>query len=134
MIENLQSILDRQQERYEKKKMLIIDDDEALLELLSIYLRDENYEVAIAYNARTGLEMASQNDYALVLIDLKLPDGSGLDLISKFRDKSKVIIITGYPDLKYQIEAKKRGASGFIIKPFLIDDMVRKLNETVGRL
>lgn len=131
---NLQSLLEKQKQRYAKKDMLIIDDDEALLELLTIHLRDEGFEVTAAHSAHDGLELAEKKDYPLILLDLKLPNGCGLDLISKFKDKSKVIIITGYPDLEYQIKAKKRGAAGFIIKPFLIDDMVRKLNETVGRI
>lgn len=90
-------------------------------------LEDEGYAVDTAGTAKKAVEKTKKNFYNLALIDIRLPDMEGIELITKMKDKTpkmRKIIITGYPTLQNAIEAVNRGADAYILKPFDVNKVL----------
>ena len=117
-------------------RLLIVDDDEYILRNLEKILRLEGYETD---TARTGLEAikkTKRNFYNLVLLDIKLPDMEGTELLKKIHEtfpRMIKIMVTGYPDLENAIRSLNFGADAYLVKPVsvqeLLDVVKRKLDE-----
>lgn len=111
----------------ETARILIIDDDENIRKVLTTILEDEGYTVESVDTAKKAIERTRKKFYNLALIDIRLPDMEGIELLTRMKDatpKMRKIIITGYPTLQNAIEAVNRGANAYILKPF---DMVKVL-------
>ncbi len=101
------------------RSILIIDDDELIRKTLSAHL-SRNYEVSLAEDGKRGLQQFDENMPDLVVLDIRLPDISGLEVLNKIREKNKnanVIIITAFDDMKTTVEAIKLGAFEYLVKP-----------------
>ena len=100
--------------------ILVVDDEPQILSLLSEVLKEAGYEVVLARNATEGLQRFSEAKPDLVLLDLKLPDGDGLDVLKRMRERvpdALVVIMSGFGTISTAIEALRRGAYDFIEKP-----------------
>lgn len=101
------------------KKILIIDDEEKLRSLLARLVRAEGFEVVEAGDCATGLKKLGQHDVYTVLSDVKLPDGSGVDLVQSIRSRfphTEVILMTAYGNIRDGIQAMKNGAFDYLVK------------------
>jgi two-component system response regulator PilR (NtrC family) len=106
-----------------KDSILVVDDEPGLRDMLSILFRREGYDVTAAPGFATAKEavLNAPRPYAVVLTDITMPDGSGLDLVNLARERSnetEVIVMTAHSTLETAIEAMKRGAYDFVAKPF----------------
>ena len=113
-----------------KGSVLIVDDEQSILGVLEQYFTERGYEVMTAENGSAALEHCSARDFDIALIDLKLPDNNGLDLISLFKEKQPgmhCIIMTAFASLESTIEALRLNAFDYVLKPF---DLV-KIGEVV---
>jgi len=105
-----------------KNKILIVDDDESVNNFLMKFLQRKGY-VAI-HSVGTGkeaLEVIKKEDIKLVLLDIKLPDINGIEILRKIKEVKKdtnVVMITGFPEEATAKEALKLGAYDYIMKPF----------------
>jgi len=116
----------------ESARILVVDDDENIRKVLTTILEDEGYAVEQAETGQKAIEMAKRKVYNLALIDIRLPDMEGIELLTKVRDttpKMRKIIITGYPTLQNAIEAVNRGADAYIVKPFDMDKVLATIKE-----
>ncbi len=115
-------------------RILIIDDDEPLCRSLQIQLTELGHEVKYANRGLEGLDLAARFVPHLILLDLALPDGSGLEFLPRITSDSTVPVamITGQQDMKATIEAMRLGAFDYLRKPFELDD-VRLLIEKALR-
>ncbi len=119
--------------------ILIIEDDATLRLTLGGFLERSGYEVALADDGATGLALLRERDFHLALLDLRLPDTDGLDVLRRLRefdDETVVVVMTAYPEVRTAVAALKAGAWDYINKPFDLDDLaelVRRAIET-GRL
>jgi two-component system response regulator PilR (NtrC family) len=111
-----------------KVRVLVADDEPSLRDMLGILFRREGYDVTVA----PGFEMASEavrnapEPFGLVLTDLVMPDGSGLDLLTLTKERSaqtEVIIMTAHSTLETAIDAMRRGAYDFVTKPFATSEL-----------
>ncbi|MEP7321889.1 MAG: sigma-54 dependent transcriptional regulator [Saprospiraceae bacterium] len=101
------------------KKVLIIDDEEKLRSLQSRIIRLEGFDVLEAGDCKTGLKRLEQTEIDVVLCDVKLPDGSGVDLVKKIKSGypyTEVILLTAYGNIPDGVQAIKNGAFDYIIK------------------
>jgi signal transduction histidine kinase len=103
--------------------LLVIDDEEAILDLFSIQLRREGYVVFMAGSAQQALEQLTAERIDLVLLDMKLPDMSGLDLLKRLRETYSildlpVIIVSGAGQSRDIVAGLQSGANDYLIKPF----------------
>jgi two-component system response regulator PilR (NtrC family) len=104
-------------------RVLVVDDEPALRQVLEIAFRRQGYDVVTAPGARTGIEAIRQNPqpFPLVLTDLVMPDGSGMDVLTAAKERSaatEVIVITAHSTIETAIEAMRGGAYDFVTKPF----------------
>jgi DNA-binding NtrC family response regulator len=117
-------------------RILLVDDDPGLSEVVELLLTREGYAVACAGTVKAGLERIRRTRIDLVITDLRLPDGTGLDAIGairRFRPELPIIMITSFSSLESAIGALRAGAVDYIVKPFDNDEFLhsvaRALNE-----
>jgi DNA-binding NtrC family response regulator len=103
------------------EKILLIDDDEGLVHFLSRFFTRKGYTVTACSGGRAAIDMISREAFDLILLDYKMPDLNGLDALSEIRAvevKTPVIMMTAYGTTDLAIEAMKRGAYDYLVKPF----------------
>jgi DNA-binding NtrC family response regulator len=119
-----------------RERVLVIDDDPGLAEVIGMLLDREGYAAERAGTVSAGLQRVRESDVDLVVTDLRLPDGTGLDAIRAIRARRPevpIIMITSYSSIESAIGALRAGAVDYIIKPFDNDEFLhavrRALNE-----
>jgi DNA-binding NtrC family response regulator len=113
-------------------KILVIDDDASVRKILAMALEDDGYIVDTAENGGEAIRKSNANFYNLALIDIRLPDMEGTRLLKEMKDtvpKMAKIIVTGYPGLQNAVEAVNKGADGYIVKPFKMEDLLKTVRE-----
>ncbi len=111
-------------------RILIVDDDENIRKTMKAILEDEGYMVDSAANGKEAVEKTNTATYNLTLLDIKLPDMDGVELLKLMKDtipRTRKIMVTGYPSMQNAISAVNKRADAYLIKP--VD--VEKLLETV---
>jgi DNA-binding NtrC family response regulator len=117
-------------------RILIIDDDENIRKVLQTILEDEGYTVDTADTAKKGIERTEKNFYNLALIDVRLPDMEGIELLTKLRDtkpKIRKVIVTGYPTLQNAVAAVNKGADGYVMKPFDVEKILATIKDQLKK-
>lgn len=108
------------------KKALIIDDDKNILTTLEVYLEDKGFDVITAGSGEAGISQFRSVMPDLVLLDMKLPDRDGLDVLKEIMAsgiKTQVLIITAYATIETAVSAVKMGAFDYLPKPFVPDHL-----------
>lgn len=109
-----------------KTQILIIDDEVNLTYFLESALKDEGYLVSTAFNLKEGRRLLKSKQPDLVLLDVKLPDGLGLDYLSEIRQQIpniQIILMTAYGSIEQAVHAMKLGADNYLQKPFDIEEL-----------
>jgi two-component system, NtrC family, response regulator AtoC len=117
-----------------KKKILIIDDEQSLLESLEMYLTELGYRVDCATSAGEGLQKKKLFEPHVVILDIRLPDRDGLDILRELRDESDatpVIMITAFHDMDTTIRTVKLGAFEYIPKPIDVDELRKAVERAI---
>jgi two-component system response regulator AtoC len=102
------------------KSILIIDDDSLIRKTLSSHLSKQGFEVQTAEDGESGLKKFAEMGPDLVILDIRLPDTDGLDVLRQMKDqanRASVLIMTAYDDMKTTVEAIKLGAFEYLVKP-----------------
>ena len=112
----------------DRASILVVDDEPGLREMLSILFKRERYEVTVSPGFATAREAIRNAPHAfgVVLTDLMMPDGSGLDILTLAKERSpetEVIVMTAHSSVETAIEAMKRGAYDFVTKPFATSEL-----------
>lgn len=108
------------------KSILVVDDDRASCELLGEILTGEGWSCRTAQTPAEALSLADSERFDLVISDINLEaDMSGLDLLERLRDRSPVILVTGFGSLESAVQATREGAWDFISKPFKVDEIIK---------
>lgn len=117
-----------------KRKILIIDDEQSLLESLEMYFSEKGFFVHCATTASEGLEMNRSVLPDVIILDVRLPDQNGLDILEELQGNKHVkniIIITAFHDMDTTIKAMKRGALEYIPKPIDIEELEQAVDRAV---
>ena len=115
---------------FENKSLLIVDDDNPFRERLARAMEKKGFEVAQAESVAQGINHAKNTPSAFAVVDLRLGDGNGLDVvkvIKKLKKDSRVVMLTGYGNIPTAVAAVKAGAIDYIPKPADADDVERAL-------
>lgn len=110
----------------EGPRILVVDDEETICELCVRTLRRYGYEVDSTTSSVQALEMLRQQAYDLLLLDVRMPQIDGLELMRRVRQFAPdiaIVVMTGYASVEAAIEAVKQGASDFLPKPFQLDNL-----------
>lgn len=120
--------------RPDAKKILIIDDEQEICEMLYSFLIPHNYKVFLAFNGQMGLEYFEQIKPDIVLLDLKMPDIDGIEVLRIIRKVSNVpvVIITGHPQDVSDIHLADLKIEGYIEKPISLLAVLNTLKFLVG--
>ncbi len=105
-------------------RILVVDDEIDLVRMLQTHLEAEGYQVLTAANGTTALTLLSQDRFDLLLIDVKIPDMSGLDIVRVARQVDHniaIIMMTAYATIETVVEALRLGADDFLVKPFRVN-------------
>jgi two-component system NtrC family response regulator len=116
----------------ENARIIIIDDDESIRQVLKTILEEEGYVVDTADTGKEAVLKTNEKVYNLALIDMRLPDIEGIDLILKIKDttpRMRKIIVTGYPTIQNAMEAVDKQADAFILKPFDVERVLQTIRE-----
>lgn len=117
-------------------RILVVDDDESIRKVLQTILGDSGYYVDTAENAKEAIHKSRQKVYNLALIDIRLPDMEGTQLLTKMKETTpgmRKIIITGYPSLQNAVEALNKGADAYVMKPFNMEIVLNTIKDQLKR-
>ena len=112
--------------------ILIVEDDNTIRVTVGNFLARLGFDVEVAEDGAQALAMLKERSFSLILLDLRLPDMNGLDILATIResdDRPLVVIMTAYPEVRTAVAALKAGAYDYINKPFDLED----LRELIGR-
>ena len=118
-----------------KSKILIVDDEKAIRESVALVLSEEGYETEIASTGKEALKFLNEQDFEVLITDLKMPEMDGIELIKKslkICPETSVIIITAHASVESAIEALRIGAFDYILKPFDFDDLILKVQRLIN--
>ena len=110
----------------EKGTVLVIDDEEVMREILESLLRGDGYRVKLATTGDEGLEIANREPIDLAIVDVMLPDQSGIEVLEKLKrsePETVAVMITAFASVQTAIEAMKGGAFDYVTKPFKNDEV-----------
>lgn len=120
----------------DNKYILIIDDEKAILSGFKAILEMTGYRISTAQDGGEAIDLACEHFFNLAIIDIKLPDMEGTELLREFQNinpQMKKIIVTGYACLENAIESINLGADGYLVKPVmpgkLLEVVAEKLSE-----
>lgn len=116
-------------------RILVVDDEPKMTHLVSASLRDAGHSVDTAATGREALEKLQKQVYDLVVTDIRLPGPGGMDIlewISQNRPDIIVIMMTAYAEVKSAVEAMKKGAADYLIKPFPLDELTLLVNRLLS--
>ena len=119
------------------QRILIVEDEEEMCELLMSFFSEKGYRVDSIQNGEGALSRLEEQDYALVITDIKLPGMSGLELLARIRldwPEAAVIIMTAFSSISSAVEAMKLGAEDYIGKPFQLDELAITVEKALERL
>ncbi len=113
-------------------KILIVDDQKGIRRLLTEVFSDHSYEIESCSNGIAALEIISRFKPDMIIMDVKMPGMSGIDVLKKIRDTDRhvrVVMMTAYSDQHYINEAEDLGVAKFIIKPFDLNQLKGQVEE-----
>jgi DNA-binding NtrC family response regulator len=118
-------------------KILIVDDEESIRDGCQQVLARKGYQVETTGHALQGLEMALLNVYDVILLDIRMPQMDGLEILKKLKGENnitaKIIIITGYGSIPLAVEAMRQGAFNFLSKPYSAGELREAVEEALAR-
>jgi DNA-binding response OmpR family regulator len=115
-----------------KKTILVVDDDKSILRTFTRILEKSGYEIETAETGKEAIEKTENRHYDLALIDIRLPDMDGTDLIAKLKKQlmhTVKIMITGFPSLETGVKALDEGADAYLVKPVKPQELLVLLEE-----
>ena len=118
-------------------RILIIEDHKDIAEMLFDYFERRNYEMDYASDGRMGFNLASSNEYDIILLDLMLPQMDGLDVCKKLRQEAKnftpILMLTARDTLEDKVKGLESGADDYLVKPFEILELEARIKALMRR-
>lgn len=119
-----------------KGMILVVDDDPAVRSVVSRKMQSDDYECVVATDGRDALEKANEQEFDVVLLDIKMPGPSGMEVLPQMVEQHPdvcVVMITAIIDTQTAVEAMKLGAYDYVTKPFNLDDLSLRVEKALER-
>ena len=116
-------------------KVLIVDDEPIVREAIQDWLVDVGYDVAVAETGEEALETLAEQDFDVIVLDVRLPGKTGIRVLQELREVNpnvKAIVITAYASPEMRAEAMRQGAICYMVKPISPDELEKVIRETVS--
>ena len=120
---------------HDRASLLLVDDDRTLCDVLSRAFEARGFAVTVAHAAEPALQTIEEEPPEYAVVDLKLPDQSGLKLVSRLKDAdphTRIVVLTGHGSIQTAIEAIKLGATYYLVKPTDADTIVAAFGRDSG--
>jgi DNA-binding response OmpR family regulator len=117
------------------KPILVVEDETIMRESLQDWLTDGGYQVEAAEDGEEALQTIAEQDFGIVILDLRLPGKDGIEVLREARGKRpqlKGVIITAYPSTKTAVEAMREGAIDYLPKPLDLNELEKIIRDTLG--
>ena len=117
-------------------KILIVEDEENLARFVELELKHEGYETEVCYDGRNALELALNQDWDAILLDLMLPELNGLEVCRRIRQTktTPIIMMTARDSVIDRVSGLDHGADDYIVKPFAIEELLARLRAVLRRV
>lgn len=118
----------------DKHRILVVDDELLIRDLLYDFFITQDWDITVAENGQRAIDCLKNQEFDIVLTDLKMPDIDGMDLTGQIRNlygDLPVVIMTGYPSLDSALEALRHKVDDYIIKPFNINQLFKVVKKAV---
>jgi DNA-binding response OmpR family regulator len=115
-----------------KKTILVVDDDKSILRTFTRILQKSGYNIDTAETGKEAVEKAESRQYDLALVDIRLPDMDGTDLLARLKtplENTIKIMITGFPSLETGVKALDEGADAYLVKPVKPQELLLLIEE-----
>jgi len=133
---NIREILDSIKQE-QKISILVVDDERGVLQVVKDMLNNQNYDILLAESLDEAVKIIKDTDISIVLTDLVLDEGSGIDVmiqVQKYQPDAKIILMTGKPTIQNAISVIKKGAFDYLLKPFDMENLVTTIKRAVDQL
>ena len=120
-----------------KRKILIVEDETVVRESVRDWLVEDGYDVEVAENGEEALKKIKEEDFGVIVLDLRLPGIDGLQVFEEAKElkpETKGVIITAYPSKETQEKAKRLGLLDYLPKPFKAEDLEKIIGAALGEL
>jgi len=117
-------------------RILIIEDDHRIRDTLEAVLELQGYMVDAVETGKEAVEKSEKNFYNLALIDIRLPDCEGTELLTKLKDgtpKMRKIIVTGYPTMQNAVDAVNKDADAYLVKPVDMEKLLKVIKDQLKK-
>ena len=120
----------------QRKQIVVVEDDPDILKIVAATLQEHEFEVAMAMDGRTGLELIRETQPHAVVMDIMMPEMNGIDVLRALKQSEDtsdipVILLTVKSDINSKISGFVAGASRYMTKPFDIDDLVSNVRNAI---
>lgn len=119
-----------------KQKILIVEDEKSIARFLELELRHEQFETVVAYDGRTGLDLALTEPFDCILLDVMIPQLNGIEVCRRLRKVSDVpiLLITARDEVMDRVAGLDAGADDYIVKPFAIEELLARIRSVLRRV
>lgn len=120
----------KQVEKMEQPAILIVEDEQKLSRVLQLELKYENYTTEIADNGKDALRLMEEKDWDLVLLDIMIPELSGMEVLRRIRrtdESTPIILLTARDEIHDKVSGLDLGANDYITKPFQIEELLARI-------
>ncbi len=111
-------------------KLLVVEDEHKIANSIKKGLEQESYAVDVAYDGTTGFDLASSEDYDVIILDLMLPDMDGLDICKKLRasgNHTSILMLTAKGQVEDKVAGLNSGADDYLVKPFAFTELLARI-------
>ncbi|KQX66932.1 MULTISPECIES: response regulator transcription factor [unclassified Paenibacillus] len=118
------------------KRVLLIEDEKNLIRFIQLELEHESFEVHTAYDGKTGLELALQDHWDLILLDIMLPELNGIEVCRRIRaaKKTPILMLTARDSVVDRVSGLDSGADDYMPKPFAIEELLARIRSIFRRI
>jgi len=118
-----------------KQRILVVEDEQKIARLLSLELEYAGYEVICVYDGKEGLDLALQQEFTLIVLDIMLPSLNGIEVLRRLRmeKNTPVIILTARDELQDKISGLDLGASDYMTKPFETEELLARIRANIKK-
>jgi two-component system NtrC family response regulator len=112
--------------------VLVIDDESVICDACELVLSEKGHAVTMSNTGRDGLNAIRQGRYDIVLLDMKLPDIDGMEILKTVQQEKpglRIIVMTGYSSISNAVDAIKQGADNYLAKPFTEDELIEAVEK-----
>ncbi len=121
----------------EKYKLLVVDDEPSIRELLNEFLEGEGYLVKVAANGREALELVRNEDFHLVISDIRMPEIGGFELVTEVKNHNQkigFILMTGFSTIYTEGNIRQGGADDYLSKPLDLSLLLEKIERVLFQM